>query len=203
MKGKIIAITGGPRTGKSTLVRLLAEKLGAEALFEGEEKDFPNRILEDIKTRNNVLELILWFRNKGVGDYLKALEIKKSGKIAILDTFWATNDVYINEWVADEFEKGVLKNLAKMDYELLPWPNLVISLHSNEEKIREFVIAGGRIFELESDFLQKQFILNDAHENYFRKLGKPNIKFIETPDLNFLDPKQLDNFVTSVKNFLD
>lgn len=203
MIGKIITITGGPRTGKSTLVKLLSERLGAKAFLEGEEKDFPSRVIEDIKTGNRILELILWFRNKGVDDYLKALEIKKSGGIAILDAFWATNDVYVDEWVSDEFEKDALNNLAKTDYELLPWPDLVISLYSDKNKIREFATAGGREFELNDNFLQKQVDLNNTHENYFRKLNKPNIKFINRSELDYLNKKDFDDLVVEIKKNLD
>lgn len=203
MSGKIIAITGGPRTGKSTLVKLLSEKLKGEAFLEGEEKDFPARILEDIKLGNRNFELILWFRNKGVKDYIKALEIKQKGGIAILDAFWATNDVYVDEWITDDFENDVLKNLTETDYVLLPWPDLVLSLYSDKDKIRKLAVAGGREFELNDEFLQKQVDLNNTHERYFRKLDKPNIKFVDVSKLDYLNQKQqFDDLVFLVKDFL-
>ena len=170
--------------------------------WEGEEKDFPARILEDIKSGDRNLELILWFRNKGVQDYLKALEIKRDGGIAILDAFWATNDVYVDEWIADEFEKDILKNLAKTDYELLPWPDLVLSLYSDKDKIRKLAVAGDREFELNDEFLQKQVDLNNTHERYFRKLDKLNIKFVDVSKSDYLNQKQLDDFVALIKKYL-
>jgi deoxyadenosine/deoxycytidine kinase len=202
MKGKIIAITGGPRTGKSTLVRLLSERLNAKAFFEGEEKDFPQRIIDDIKRGENMLELILWFRNKYVADYLKGIEIKNSGGIAILDVFWATNDVYVDGWVVDEFERGVLKKFAEIDYKLLRWPDLVLALFSNKNKIKEFSFSGGRKFELNEDFLQKQVDLNNTHEEYFRKIRMPNIEFIDRSNLDFNDDKEINKIVSFVKKFL-
>ncbi len=202
MNGKIIVITGGPRTGKSTLVKLLSEKFNGQAFLEGEEKDFPSRVIEDIKAGNRNLELILWFRNKGVQDYLKALEIKKRGEIAILDAFWATNDVYVDEWITDDFEKAILKDIAKIDYELLPWPDLILSLYSDKNKIREFAVAGGREFELNEEFLQRQVDLNNTHEKYFRKLSKPNINFINRSRLNYFDSKQFNELTALIEEFL-
>lgn len=198
MNGKIIAITGGPRTGKSTLVKLLAEKLNATAFLEGEEKDFPLRIWEDIQTGNRVLELLVWFRNKGVKDYLEAIKIKSSGGIAILDAFWATNDVYVGEWVSDQLEKDIMKDLSKIDHAILQWPDLVISLYSDKEKIKEFAIAGGREFELDDNFLQKQVDLNNAHEKYFRELKKSNIKFINRSKFDYLNQDQLNDLIKNI-----
>lgn len=199
MNGKIIAITGGPRTGKSTLARLLSEKMKCESFLEGEEKDFPERILEDISLGKRTLELILWFRNKCVLDYLKALETKKRGGIVMLDTFWATNDVYLDEWVFDGFEKDILKDLVKIDYELLPWPDLVLSLRADKNKIQKLVAVGGRRFELSNDFLQKQINLNNAHENYFRKLNKSNIYFIDVSKSDYLIQEELDSMISFIK----
>lgn len=202
MKGKIIAVTGGPRTGKSTLVKLLSEKLNAKAFLEGEEKDFPPRIWEDIQTGNRMLELLVWFRNKGVKDYLEAIKIKENGGIAILDAFWATNDVYVDEWVSDRLEKDIMKDLARTDYATLSWPDLVISLYSNKETIKEFAISGGREFELTEEFLQKQVDLNNTHEKYFRELDKPNIKFIDRSTINYSNSDQLESLLEKVEGFL-
>lgn len=200
MGGKIIAITGGPRTGKSTLVKLLSKKLKATPFLEGEEKDFPVRIWEDIKTNSRLLELLVWFRNKGVKDYLEAIKIRESGGIAILDAFWATNDVYVDEWLSDQLEKEIMKDIVKIDYETLPWPDLVISLYSDKNKIREFSISGGREFELTEEFLNKQADLNNAHEHYFRKLNKPNVKFINRKDFDYFNTEQLNSFINDILN---
>ena len=200
-QGKIIAISGGPRTGKSTLVKFLSEKLDATPFFEGEEKDFPPRVLEDIKSGNRVLELILWFRNKLVKEYMQALELKKKGKIVILDTFWATNDVYVDEWVSDEFEKDSLMELAKLDYELLPWPDLVIALNASNESIRDFAIKGGRTFEQTEEFFKKQINLSATHERYFRDLDKPNVKFVNAADISYERKETLDQLVANIKKW--
>jgi deoxyadenosine/deoxycytidine kinase len=198
MHGKIIAITGGPRTGKSTLTKLLSAKLNATAFLEGEEKDFPPRIWENIKTNHRLLELLIWFRNKCVKDYLEAMEIKKNGGIAILDSFWATNDVYVERWMSDQLEIDLMKAISKIDYAVLPWPDLVISLYSNKNKIKEFAIAGEREFELTEEFLKKQIDLNNAHEDYFRKINKPNVKFIDRSNFDFFNQKTVDTLIKEI-----
>lgn len=201
-EGKIIAITGGPRTGKSTLARLLGGELGATVFLEGEEKDFPSRILKDIQERKNVLELILWFRNKLVRDYLKALEIKKSGKMAILDVFWKTNHVYIDRWVSDDFEKGILNDAALLDEEWLPYPDLILSLGSDRETIRKFSLLGGRRYEQSESFLDEQVALNEIHESYFRNLGLENIEFVDQSKINLFDKKQWGELISNIRGHL-
>jgi deoxyadenosine/deoxycytidine kinase len=197
--GKIIAITGGPRTGKSTLVKLLSKKLSAVPFLEGEEKDFPTRVIDDIKNGERILELILYFRNKLAKEYLEALKLKSEGKTVVLDTFWATNDVYIDEWVADQFEKEILRELGRIDRKIFPWPDVVISLSSDKDTIKKFVIAGGREFETSDDFLQKQVDLNIAHNKYFRNLDKPNIYFIDVSKNDFQDEKIIDELMNKIK----
>jgi len=201
-QGKIIAITGGPRTGKSTLVKFLFERLGAVPFFEGEEKDFPPRIIENIKSGKNLLELMLWFRNKIISDYLRALELKKSGRIAILDTFLPTNDIYIEEWMPAGFEKECVKEMAAIDEKFLPWPDLVVALASDEETIRRFIVKGGRSFEQDEDYIKKQIALNKAHTDYFKKLDKPNIQFVSVADINYESSEKMDELVGQIKGWL-
>ena len=57
MSGKIIAITGGPRTGKSTLVKLLSEKMGGKSFLEGEEKIFLHEFLKILNLATGILNL--------------------------------------------------------------------------------------------------------------------------------------------------
>lgn len=202
MEGKIIAVTGGPRTGKSTLVKLLAECLGGQAFLEGEESDFPPRVLEDIGQGIRSFELIIWFRNRAIKTYLEAVELKKNNGIAILDTFWLTNDIYIDEWITDPFEKEILKSVMSLDTRLLPWPDMIISLYANEEKIKEFAVAGGREFELSDEFLRKQIALNDAHQKYFNDLPIKNGLFIDRSDFDYFNAKHLEDLLAQIKQRL-
>lgn len=201
-QGKIIVISGGPRTGKSSLVKLLADKLQGQAFLEGEEKDFPVRILEDIKSQTNLMEVLLWFRNKSIKEYIQALKLKREGVTSILDCFWLTNNVYVEEWISDEFEKSILMELGSLDLSIFDWPDLILSLSADKETIKQFSSEGAREFEQNEEYLQKQVALNNAHEAYFRNIGRKNILFINRSGLDYSEESTLNDLVDKVRKLL-
>ena len=79
-KGKIIAIIGAQRTGKSYLCEKLSQKLGYEHYFEGENGIFPQWLSEDIKNTTNTLRRVYWFRNKLVQSFLESKQKSLDGR---------------------------------------------------------------------------------------------------------------------------
>lgn len=191
-QGKIIAVTGGPRSGKSTLVKMLAEHFQGKAFLEGEEHDFPKRIIDDIVNEDKSLELMLWFRNHAVKQYLEALKIKDNGGVAVLDCFWGTNQPYVDLWVHDEFEKEILTDVSTIDAKTFPWPDRVIVLSQNEEGIKEFAKLGGREFENNDKYFQKQLDIHQRHDSFFEGIKDqyPNIAFFDRSGLDFINKKE-------------
>lgn len=189
MKGKIIAITGGPRGGKSTLVKLLADHYQGAAFLEGEEKDFPPRIIEDIASGSRLVELMLWFRNHIAEQYVEATRVKDRGRAAVLDCFWLTNQTYIDAWVSDPFERQVLTELTDLDTKTFTWPDVVIVLTQQPHEIREFVRRGGRSFENDEEYFKRQLKIHEQHEQFFRSISEthPNIHFLDRTGLDFLN----------------
>lgn len=109
-EGRIIAIVGAPRSGKSFLAKRLVEHYGGRAFFEGEEINFPARIKEDIAKNIRPLERVLWFRNKLVEKYRVALRHKQKGELVILDTFWISYQLFIDALVKG-FERALLRSV--------------------------------------------------------------------------------------------
>ena len=194
--GLIIAISGGPGTGKSSLVRRLANYYQAEALFEGEEKDFPEAVREGIKTGQNQLATRLYFRNKTFGQYLEALAHKKAGRKVFLDNFWLVNEVCCREFLSDPFEKELMSSAMEFDRQIFPWPDLIISLKASQEKIKEFVLARGRTFEVGSDFLERYAAIHDIHDKYLKSFKINNVLYIDRSALDF---KKEEDFVELVR----
>lgn len=199
--GKIIAIVGGPRSGKSFLVNLLAKHYGGVAILEGEEQDFPERIREDIQKNVRPLERIVWFRNKQVKEYLRAIELKNAGNIVITDTFWISYQLYIDA-LAKDFEGEVIHDIAFIDRQTLEWPDLTILLSLSEDGIRDFVKRGGREFDNNEDFIQTQALpVHKLHTDFFSMetvkdkvitIQRDNVDFEKGEDFN-----DLINFIES------
>lgn len=200
--GLIIAISGGPGTGKSSLVRRLAKHYQAEALFEGEEKDFPEEVREGIKTGQNQLATRMYFRNKTYGQYLEALAHKKAGRLVFLDNFWLVNEVCCREFLSDHFEKELMSSAMEFDRQIFPWPDLIISLKASPEKIKEFVIARGRTFEVGSDFLERYAAIHDIHDKYLQSFKINNVLYLDRSALDFKKEEDFSELVRIIEDKL-
>lgn len=194
--GLIIAISGGPGTGKSSLVRRLAQHYQAESYFEGEEKDFPEAVREGIKTGQNQLATRMYFRNKTFEQYLEALKHKKAGRTVFLDNFWLVNEVCCREFLADPFEKELMEIATSLDRQIFPWPDLIISLKASPEKIKEFVLARGRTFEVGNDFLERYAAIHDVHDKYLKSFQIANVLYIDRSALDF---KKEEDFLELIR----
>jgi deoxyadenosine/deoxycytidine kinase len=184
-QGFIIAICGGPGTGKSTLVHKLTEHYGATPVFEGEE--FPERVKENLRDNKNQLESRLFFRNLSTRMYLEAERLKKFGELVIIDTFWLTNHVYTETWLDHDFHKELMNNLYELDSKFLSMPDLMIILESDKERIREFIMNRGRLFELNDDTLNRFVLASNAYRGFFK--GHTNAYFIDRSELDFEKPE--------------
>ena len=194
--GKIIVITGGPRSGKSTLIRLLSQKYNGVAYQEPE--NFPERISKAIQAGGNSLELRLWFRNHYVKQYIDAMKNREVGKYCFLDGFWLTSKPYVEAWMKDEFEREISSEFLDLDKEVLPWPDKILVLKNTKEKISKFSKDAGRAFEDSEFFLQKQLEVHKCHDDFFEKISKDhdNIFFLNRENLDFKNnPEDLERVV--------
>jgi len=201
-KGIIIAISGGPGTGKSSLVRRLAENYQAKAFFEGEEKDFPLAVREGIKTGEKQLATRMYFRNKTFAQYLDALRDREKGEMVFLDNFWLVNEVCCREFLNNTFEKELMTVACSLDRQIFPWPDLIISLKAGPEKIKEFVLARGRSFEINNDFLERYAAIHDTHDNYLRSFALDNVLYIDRSDRDFKVKADLEWLIGVIENKL-
>jgi deoxyadenosine/deoxycytidine kinase len=190
-QGFIIAVSGGPATGKSTLVKKLAEHYKAKAFLEGEEKDYPARIWKDVENGRNQLELIVYFRNKQVKEYQQALRIKNSGGRAILDTFYLTNEIYADQWIKDKFERAAAKDMIEVDSWFLPLPDLTICLSCDKKMSLDFLAKRGRKHEQKVKVIKNYLKINAAHDKFFKSLKLKNVLFIDRGGLDFEKEKDL------------
>jgi deoxyadenosine/deoxycytidine kinase len=182
--GFIIAICGGPGTGKSTLVNKLTEHYNGVPVFEGEE--FPDRVKENLQANKNQLESRLFFRNLLTKMHLEAERLKQAGKLVIMDTFWLTNNVYTETWLEHEFQKDLMNELYALDAHFLSMPDLMIILESDKERIKEFMMKRGRLFELNDSVLDRFVAAGSAHRDFFQR--QINAYFIDRSKLDFHDP---------------
>jgi deoxyadenosine/deoxycytidine kinase len=199
-EGKIIAIIGSPRSGKSFLARALVDHFQAQLILEGEEKDFPTRIKEDIEKNIRPVERIIWFRNELIKKYLLALEYKKGGKNVILDTFWISSRPYVKPLLSG-FERELVDELLKLDEETMSWPDVTLFLDVSDETIKKFIVEGGRKFDSSDEFFMEQAKpINDDHKKIFSSpVYKDKITKINRDDLDFKNPEHLQEIIEIIE----
>jgi deoxyadenosine/deoxycytidine kinase len=200
MQGRIIAVVGAPRTGKSYLVKKLAEHYRGSAFYEGEESDIPERIKEDIAQNIRPLERTLWFRNRLVDNYQKALDVRSAGGIAVLDSVYIAVDLYVSFITQDAFEQQILRDLAQSDIRAYGMPDKIIHLTSTEEKIKEFIQKGGRTFDAgESYFDEHVLPVEKAWREYLENhVDKNLVVEINRADLDFEKQEDFESLLSQI-----
>ena len=199
--GKIIAVVGAPRSGKSFLAELIAEYYGGELFLEGEEADFPKRIKEDIEKNIRPLERIMWFRNKLVNEYLTALKYKRDGKIVVLDAFWFSYQLFIDV-LTEGFENDVMHEMAENDKKMLSYPDIVVFLSVNEETIRKFIALGKRQFDRSDEYIINQALpVNELHQEFFAKNKNIPGKVItvQRDEMDFAKKEDFDKLINLIE----
>ncbi|MEK6891072.1 MAG: AAA family ATPase [Nanoarchaeota archaeon] len=197
MEGKIIAVIGGPGTGKSFLVEKLAEKLNAVKIIE-DVNEIPSEIIEHFKNDTGAVEILLWFRNKCIKDMEKALELKNHGKTVVMDTYWISNELHITTMVSGFIQK-VLMEQAKIDREYLPKPDKVILLDASEEKIKQMTLERGRDFDINEEFLQRNISIRNAHRRHYNE-NKEEYIYVNRDDLDFEKEEDLNEVIEMIKS---
>jgi deoxyadenosine/deoxycytidine kinase len=201
-EGKIIAIVGAPRSGKSTLARKLAAHYNAKVFLEGEEGEFPKRIEEGIAQGVRQLERTLWFRTKLVKTYLEARKLKAAGHTVVLDVFWLSPQLYIDT-LLEGFERELMWDVAKLDKDWLGYPDLTVFLKISEEGIREFIKLGGRSFDKSEQYLQEVILpVNQVHSQFFESSREVPLLTVERDGLDFHTEKDVAELVRRIDSVL-
>lgn len=203
-QGKIIAIVGAPRSGKSFLAKKLSDYYKAKLFLEGEQGDFPERIEEDIEKNIRPLERVLWFRTKLIKTYLEALKLKNEGHTVILDVFWMSPHMFIDT-LLEGFERELMWDVAYIDKQLFGYPDLIIFLKTSEEGIRRFIERGGRSFDQSDDFIIKQVMpVNQMHSEFFEKQNTGmKVLTIDRTSLDFDSKADFQRLIIQVESNLN
>ena len=198
-RGKIVAIVGGPRCGKSYLASKLAAHFGAPVLFEGEEKDFPREVIAAMRGNINPVERLLYFRNKLVSNQIQANKLTQSHRFVFLDSCWVNNIPFAGLCEQTPFEKNLLDELSAIDTAFLPWPDVLIYLKTDGRTSRDFLSRGGRSFEATEEFIVRQ-IENSKKifDEYYARIEVPvPLYTVDRTGLDFDKPEDLRTVMSS------
>ncbi|MCE9628762.1 MAG: AAA family ATPase [Candidatus Vogelbacteria bacterium] len=195
-KGKIVAVIGAPRSGKSFLVNKLAETLDFYPFLEGQGDVFPDFIENDIKNNQNSLRRILWFRNKQIDHFLEAIDLQESKSGILLDTFWIDYQMYVDV-LLEGYDKSVAQEMAQIDLKSLQWPDIILYLKNNEAGTRKFIELGGRDFDTGNFYKDIIVPLQEKYERVFDLV--PSTTTLITLDRSEMDFENKEDIIKLIK----
>lgn len=182
-----IAGMGIPSCGKSSTLRLVAEKLGAKFFAEPEENSWPEAVLE--RDLSGCFSAITWFRSQRVPYYYKARFLADSGQLAIVDSYYdglmkgLVGQAGMN-WLIEKDDPyySLVMDMAMKDWELLPKPDLMIFFELSYEDWKQMIEGRGRQLDQEQALLDSY-----PTQELFHRVGRD---FCEQYHIKYLTYKQ-------------
>jgi hypothetical protein len=169
----LIAAFGIPGSGKSSVVRCLADILGAQAFFEPEEMHWEVAVAKrDVVGRVTAAH---WFRSMRVPELFEAKTLSDNGKLVFIDSYydklWLS---YIGkpgmEWLIDPSDRYFenLRNLAILDRELLPDVDAIILF---QVELVDYI----RMEPVPNRYYTQKYYIDAAKEYVCRRAGQTKL----------------------------
>lgn len=168
--GKMICAMGIPASGKSSIIRELEYLFNEEAIafFEPEENDpqtpWPRAV--SMRQKYGFFGSITWFRAMRVPQLYDAYDVKQSGKIALVDSYY--DKILVNylgkdglDWFLPRNDPyfSIVKSMAEQDYISLPNADVIIFFRVSEQIWNYFYKKRNRNMDQEEIFRKQCFSL--------------------------------------------
>jgi len=200
IKNKYIAVEGVIGVGKTTLAKMLAEKLQAQLILEVvEENPFLAEFYDDIEGK--AFQTQMFFLLSRYRQMKKYFQIDAFQTNIVSDYMFMKDSIFAGLTLSDA-ELAMYKALFTILNDKLVQPDLIIYLYADLDRIIDRIHYRNRSFEhnIQPDYLAN---LSIAYEKYVSThKGCPILK-VDTNNINFLkSPKQFDNLLVDIKKLL-
>ena len=182
---RYIAIEGPIRVGKSTLAKVLAERLHARRILDCDDNPFLQDFYDE--KRGAAFEAQMYFlleRYKRLAD----LQINEGSSVVVSDFLFEKDKVfaYIN---LDNEELKLYERYFDMLAANLPAPDLVIYLQAKPEVLRKRVTKKGAAAEkqISPDYLEA---VANGYEHFFFRYSSSNLLVVDTSEIDFVERNQ-------------
>ncbi len=180
---RFIAVEGPIRVGKTSLAKILAERLDAVYLSDPENNPFLENFYKD--RPGAAFQAQLWFLIERYKQ-LRALDLGVTGGRMVVSDYVFEKDKIFAYLNLEDAELRLYDEYYGLFLEQIPIPDLVIYLQAKPEALRRRIEKKNVAMELRiSDEYLNEVVT--AYEHFFFHHTSTNLLVIETSEIDFVD----------------
>ena len=200
---KFIVIAGNIGAGKTTLVKILSEKLNFTPFYEPhEENPYLADFYEDMESWSYQSQVYFLTRRLKIHKELIAAEgsVVQDRSVYEDAEIFARNLYLQGDLSARDY--GVYRDLYSILASLLPPPSLMVYLRASVDTLMQRIAKRGREYEVG---ISRSYLasLNNLYEDWMNAFDQCPVLIINSDDLNLVSsPEHVDQVVCWVQNKL-
>jgi deoxyadenosine/deoxycytidine kinase len=180
---RYIALEGPIRVGKSTLARIIAERLNAQRVTEPEDNPFLGAFYDGEPGAAFQAQFSFLIQRF---EQLRALEVgPNTRKVVVADYIIEKDKLFANINLSDE-ELRVYDQYYRYFRSQLPTPDLVIYLQATPEVLKKRLKKKGAANEVQisEDYIEE---VAKAYEHFFFHYTSSDLLIVNTNEIDFVD----------------
>ena len=192
---RYIAVEGPIRVGKSTLARILAERLNAQQVMEPEDNPFLRAFYKGEPGAGFQAQFAFLIRRF---EQLRALDLGSRSQKTVVTDFVFEKDKVFACLNLNDMELETYNRYYNYFRDQLPTPDLVIYLQARIEVLLARIKKRGREFErrLDVDYLAE---LSRTYNDFFHRWDETPLLVINTSDIDFVESDDaMDDLIRAI-----
>jgi deoxyguanosine kinase len=183
---RYIAVEGPIRVGKSTLARILAERLNAQQVMEAEDNPFLNAFYKGEPGAGFQAQFAFLIRRF---EQLRALDLGAHSQKTVVTDFVFEKDKVFAYLNLNDQELETYKRYYNYFREQLPTPDLVIYLQATPEVLKKRLKKKNAPGEkaINEDYLEEVI---KAYEHFFFHYTSSDLLIVNTSEIDFVERNQ-------------
>lgn len=188
MKSKFIAIEGNIGVGKTSLAKKIAKDYNSELILESfSNNPFLPKFYKDPEKYAFSLELFFMSERYHQLKKIWSGDLFFSNKIS--DYFFMKSKIFAKTTLKDD-ELFLFEKLFEIMLSSLPYPDLLVYIHSDIKRLQENIHLRGRKFELNIDDSYLEALQNNYFD-YLKKQKKSSVLILDVTKVDFVNDNKV------------